>query len=232
MPETIHDLMPETPDLNAERLAKLKELFPDIFTDEGKLDEKQLHQLLQNAGAEDKPQTTKETYEFNWFGKAAAKDEAFKPTRLTLAYDPKRSFNGDNSDNVIIEGENLDVLKLLLCGYREQIKCIYIDPPYNTGKDFVYSDKHATEYRAYLEKTGASRDGIRTVANPETSGRYHSDWLSMMYTRLLVAQQLLKKDGNGTSTTPSEKNFVHSSRPLSELLKPMRCRPVKTGYDI
>lgn len=206
--------MPETPDLIQERLAKLKELMPDIFTDEGMLDEKQLRQIIEMAYGEDKPAHAPETYEFNWFGKAKAKEQAYTPTRLTLQYDAERSFNPENSENVIIEGENLEVLKLLLAGYRGKIKCIYIDPPYNTGKDFVYSDKHAIAYNEYLEKTGKMRDGIKTDANADTSGRYHSDWLSMMYSRLIVAQQLLKKDG--VIFISIDDNEVHNLRKLCD----------------
>ncbi len=180
--------MPETPDLNAERLAALKALMPDIFTDEGKINENELRKIVDEVPGN-------ERYEFKWFGKTKAKHDAFTPTRLTLTYDEARSINADKSENIIIEGENLEVLKLLLCGYREQIKCIYIDPPYNTGRDFVYSDKHAIEYHEYLEKTAAKIDGVKSDANPETSGRFHSDWLSMMYSRLLIARQLLKDDG-------------------------------------
>src|SRR5205085_4861269 len=126
--ETIKNLMPETPDLNAERLANLKELFPDLFTDEGSLNETELKKLVD-------PNSVNETerYEFRWFGKSNAKRKAFTPTRATLNYDAARSVNPDAGENLIIEGENLKVLKLLLCSYREQIKCIYIDPPYNTG---------------------------------------------------------------------------------------------------
>ncbi|MFN0139346.1 MAG: site-specific DNA-methyltransferase [Pyrinomonadaceae bacterium] len=188
MPETIHELMPETSDLNAERLATLKALLPDIFSDEGKINETELRKIVEEV-------PSSERYEFNWFGKTKAKHEAFTPTRLTLTFDEARSVNADKSENIIIEGENLEVLKLLLRGYRDQIKCIYIDPPYNTGKDYVYSDKHVTEYHEYLERTHAKRDGIKIDANPESSGRFHSEWLSMMFSRFLVAQQLLRDDG-------------------------------------
>lgn len=196
MPNPIHDLMPETPDLNAERLNKLKELFPDIFTDEGQLDENALHSILQNAGAEEKPKTNTEKYEFTWFGKSQAKENAYTPTRLTLQYDEKRSFNGDNSDNVIIEGENLEVLKLLLCGYRGAVKCIYIDPPYNTGNDFIYPDNYSESLQTYLEYTGqVDSEGRKFGTNVETDGRFHSKWLNMMYPRLYLARNLLREDG-------------------------------------
>ena len=96
---------------------------------------------------------------------------------------------------MIIEGENLETLKLLTCAYRERIKCIYIDPPYNTGKDFVYADNFAKDKKAYWEETGATEEGVKVDTNTDTSGRYHSDWLSMMHSRLLVARQLLRDEG-------------------------------------
>ena len=106
-----------TPDLNHERLETLKAVMPDIFTDEGNLDEKQLKQIIEFTQTEERLMHAPETYEFNWFGKAKAKEQAFTPTRLTLEYDADRSFNAEHSENVIIEGENLEVLKLLLCGW-------------------------------------------------------------------------------------------------------------------
>ncbi len=183
-------MMLETPDLNLERLSKLKELFPDLFTVEGKINEDELRKLVETDG-------TKETerYEFRWFGKSKAKRSAFTPTNTTLVFDKERSVNTEQSENVIIEGENLEVLKLLQCGYREKVKCIYIDPPYNTGKDFVYSDNYTEEKRPYWEKTGMIENGIKTTTNADTSGRYHSDWLDMMFSRLLVARSLLRNDG-------------------------------------
>jgi adenine-specific DNA-methyltransferase len=96
---------------------------------------------------------------------------------------------------MIIEGENLEVLKLLTSAYREQIKCIYIDPPYNTGGDFIYPDNYAKNRKEYWEDNGSYKEGVKLDTNPETSGRYHSDWLSMMYSRLLVARQLMSNDG-------------------------------------
>lgn len=181
--------MPTTPDINQERLDQLKKLMPDIFTNDGKINPIE----LQKIAGEDLYE--KERYEFKWYGKSEAKRNAFTPTIATLNYDEKRSYNPDNSENLIIEGDNLEVMKLLLKSYREKIKCIYIDPPYNTGKDFVYSDKFAKNKAEYLEETGYTEDGIKMDTNPETSGRYHSDWLSMMFPRLLIARQLLKEDG-------------------------------------
>ena len=136
-----------------------------------------------------------ERYEFRWFGKSAAKRNAFTPTRATLHYDAERSVNADKTENIIIEGENLEVLKILQQGYREKIKCIYIDPPYNTGEDFLYNDDFKENKEAYWERTAAKEDGIILDTNTVNDGRFHSNWLDMMYSRLLVARTLLKPDG-------------------------------------
>ncbi|MCH7225660.1 site-specific DNA-methyltransferase [Haloferula sp. A504] len=188
---TLDDLLPTTPDLRAERLAELKRLFPDLFTNEGRLNPDELKRLVE-------PNEVHETerYEFKWYGKAASKREAFTPTTATLVYDEERSVNPDKADgNMIIEGENLETLKLLLNAYREQVKCIYIDPPYNTGSDFIYKDDYAREVARYWEDTGETAGGVKLTSNPDTSGRYHSDWLSMIHTRLLVARSLLSEAG-------------------------------------
>lgn len=190
MPD-INDLMPATPDLNAERLDQLKRLMPDLFTADGRLDPEEIKRLVdseQVAGSE--------RFEFRWFGKADAKRRAFTPTTAALQYDASRSVNPEIADgNMIIEGENLEVLKCLLSAYRERIKCIYIDPPYNTGNDFVYSDNYTEQRRAYWEQTGVTEEGVKVDTNTESDGRYHSNWLNMMYPRLLVARQLLREDG-------------------------------------
>ena len=189
--ESLNDLLPTTPDLRAERLTELKRLFPDLFTNEGRLDPDELKRLVA-------PNEVHETerYEFKWYGKAASKREAFTPTTATLVYDPARSVNPDQANgNMIIEGENLETLKLLLSAYREQVKVIYIDPPYNTGKDFIYKDNYAKDRKSYWEETESTSDGIKLDSNPDTSGRYHSDWLSMMHSRLLVARSLLRPSG-------------------------------------
>lgn len=188
--ENIKNYMPESPDFNQERLDKLKELFPDLFTSENKLNTEELKKLVE-------PDSISETerYEFRWFGKSNAKRNAFTPSNATLIYDEERSVNPAESENLIIEGENLEVLKLLSAAYREKIKCIYIDPPYNTGKDFVYSDNFTQDKKAYWEDAGIVEDGLKIDTNTETDGRYHSNWLNMMYSRLLVARQLLREDG-------------------------------------
>ena len=190
-PVTLNDLLPTTSDGRAERLAELKRLFPDLFTNEGRLNPDELKRLVE-------PNEVHETerYEFKWYGKAASKREAFTPTTATLVYDGERSVHPEKADgNMIIEGENLETLKLLQNGYREQVDCIYIDPPYNTGKDFIYRDNFRASKTRYLEETGATENGIQLDSNPETSGRFHSDWLCFMQERLLASRQLLAPKG-------------------------------------
>lgn len=178
----------QTPDLLHERLARLKTEFPDLFTNEGQLNPAELLRLTGQAG--------REHFDFQWWGKSAAKRKAFSPTTAALRYDSARSVNPEIAGgNAIIEGENLEVLKLLLCAYRGQVKCIYIDPPYNTGNDFVYKDNFKEGERAYWERTGVSEGGVKTTTNTRADGRFHSHWLNMIYPRLLVARQLLREDG-------------------------------------
>ena len=126
--ENIKDYMLESPDFNQERLETLKQMFPDLFTSENKLNINELKKIIEPESI-----TETERYEFRWFGKSNAKRNAFTPSNATLVYDEERSVNPTESENLIIEGENLEVLKLLSASSREKIKCIYIDPPYNTG---------------------------------------------------------------------------------------------------
>jgi len=177
-------------DWNKARLEQLKQLMPDLFTNDGKLNINELKKVID-------PKSVNETerYEFRWFGKSNAKREAFTPTDATLVYDEERSVNPIESENLIIEGENLAVLKLLSNSYRGQIKCIAIDPPYNTGKDFVYSDSWKQDKAEYWEDAEITENGYKIDSNTETDGRFHSNWLNMMYSRLLIAKQLLSEDG-------------------------------------
>ncbi|MEI7820815.1 MAG: site-specific DNA-methyltransferase [Verrucomicrobiota bacterium] len=180
-----------SPDHNAERLAAVKQLFPDLFTNEGRLNVDELKKVVD-------PKLVSETerYDFRWYGKTASKREAFTPSRAALVCDKARSVNPAKAGgNMIIEGENLEVLKLLSSAYRERIKCIYIDPPYNTGKDFVYSDRFAEGQKPYWAQTGVTEDGVKVDTNTDSDGRFHSNWLSMMHSRLLVARYLLRPDG-------------------------------------
>ena len=182
--------MPNSNDWNNERLQTLKQLYPDWFTNEGNLNIDEIEKAVN-------PELVNETerYEFRWFGKSQAKRNAFTPSNATLVFDEDRSVNPSNSENLIIEGENLEVLKLLSQSYREKIKCIYIDPPYNTGNDFVYNDNYTQDLKGYWEDTQTLENGIKIDTNNETDGRYHSNWLNMMFSRLLISRQLLKEDG-------------------------------------
>lgn len=180
-----------SPDLNRERLATLKKLFPDLFSNEGRLNIDELKKVVD-------PSLVSETerYDFRWYGKTRSKRNAFTPSRAALVHDSTRSVNPDKANgNLIIEGENLEVLKLLTSAYRERIKCIYIDPPYNTGNDFVYSDNFAEGQKPYWEQTGVTQNGVKVDTNTSSDGRFHSNWLSMMQSRLLVARYLLRPDG-------------------------------------
>ena len=196
-------------DWNKERLLQLKNLMPDLFTNDGQLNINELKKVVAPSLV-----TETERYEFRWFGKSNAKREAFTPTDATLVYDENRSVNPAESENIIIEGENLAVLKLLSNSYREQVKCIYIDPPYNTGKDFVYSDKFNQVKKEYWEDAEVTENGFKIDTNTETDGRFHSNWLNMMYSRLLIARQLLKEDG--VIFISIDDNEVHHLRKLCD----------------
>lgn len=200
----------QTPDLNKERLETLKKLFPDLFTIEGKLNPDELKKIVD-------PDLVKETerFEFKWFGKSEAKRNAFTPSKATLVYDEKRSVNPEHADgNMIIEGENLETLKCLLSAYREKIKCIYIDPPYNKGIDYVYSDKWNETENDYWEYIGVSSDGIKIDTNSDSSGRYHSNWLDMLYPRILLGRQILASDG--VIFISIDNNEVHHLRKMCD----------------
>ena len=151
-----------------------------------------LRQLLGDNAVDE----SRETYEFRWVGKDAAKAEAARPTDMTLRPVVKDSLDWDTTKNLYIEGDNLEVLKLLQRSYMGKVKMIYIDPPYNTGNDFVYHDDFAMSSDEYDEASGAVDElGNRYVKNSETSGRFHSDWCNMIYPRLVVARTLLDNDG-------------------------------------
>ena len=183
-------------DLVAENIAQLKVLFPEAVT-EGKIDFEVLKNLL--GGEIEKRQTY---YKFTWNGKEEARAYARIPSMGTLRPCVEESFGKDgtpgkfDSENLYIEGDNLEVLKLLQGPYHKRVKMIYIDPPYNTGKDFVYPDNFRDSIGNYKALTGQTdAKGASTRANPETSGRYHTDWLNMMYPRLILARNLLDKNG-------------------------------------
>jgi len=207
--ENLRDLMAISKDWNQDRLKKLKDLFPDLFTNEGKLNINEIKKVI-----DIKSVSETERYEFRWFGKSQSKRNAYTPSNATLVYDALRSINPVESENIIIEGENLEVLKLLSDSYREQIKCIYIDPPYNTGKDFVYSDNYTEDKKPYWEQIGVTENGIKIDTNTETEGRFHSNWLNMMYSRLLIARTMLKPEG--VILISIDDNEVHHLRKLCD----------------
>lgn len=179
-----------TPDIAEENIAKLKEIFPDVFC-EGKVDFEKLQQVLGNY-VED----AKERYNFSWNGKGKALKLAQSPSTGTLLPCKEESKDWDTTENLYIEGDNLEVLKLLQKSYHNKIKMIYIDPPYNTGHDFVYKDNFKDNLQNYLEITGQTdEDGNKLTTNSESNGRYHTDWLNMMYPRLRLARNLLTDDG-------------------------------------
>ena len=206
MSESLNDHLPLSSDHNAERLAALKKLFPDLFSNDGRLNVDELKKVVDPALVSET-----ERYDFRWYGKTKSKREAFTPSRAALVYDPARSVNPDKAGgNMIIEGENLEVLKLLTSAYRGRIKCIYIDGPYNTGKDFIYSDNFAEGQKPYWEQTGVTEGGVKVDTNTDSDGRFHSNWLSMMHSRLLVARYLLKPDG--VIFVSIDDNEVHNLR--------------------
>lgn len=180
----------KTPDIAEENIKKLKQLFPEAFTEE-KVDFEKLQQLL-GEYVEDND----ERYNFTWNGKGRALRLSQTPSLGTLRPCKEESKDWDTTQNLYIEGDNLEVLKLLQKSYHGKIKMIYIDPPYNTGKDFVYPDNFHDSLENYKKITGqVDEDGNKISSNAETSGRYHTDWLNMMYPRLRLARNLLSDDG-------------------------------------
>lgn len=173
-----------TMNIEQANVEKLKKVFPEVFAD-GKVDFDKLQGLLGHYIADDK-----EKYSFSWKGKADSLLLAQKRSTGTLRPCKEESKNWDTTENLYIEGDNLEVLKLLQSSYLNSIKMIYIDPPYNTGNDFVYTDDFADGIAHYKEVTGQA-----TKSNPETAGRYHTNWLNMMYPRLKLARNLLTDDG-------------------------------------
>lgn len=183
-------------DENVERLA---ELFPEVVTEVREPDGSLRHTIDVDALKErvgDVADGQRERYQFTWPGKREAKQEAYRQIDKCLRPCPEESVNWDTTQNLYIEGDNLDALKLLRNTYAGKVKMIYIDPPYNTGHDFIYDDDFAQTKADYDAESGDyDEDGGRLVANPESNGRFHSDWCSMMYPRLLLARDLLSEDG-------------------------------------
>lgn len=191
--------------LSEEKLAELRRILPDAFSEE-KIDWDKLRAVLGDdvdAGVE--------KFGFTWAGKSNAIKNVLIPSKATLTPATDESVKFDESENLFIEGDNLEVLKLLQKAYFEKVKMIYIDPPYNTGGDFVYKDNFASPVKNYLEQTGQiDSEGNKLSTNKETNGRYHSDWLSMMYPRLKLAWNLLRDDG--VIFVSIDDNEVHNLR--------------------
>ncbi|HBV4585429.1 TPA: site-specific DNA-methyltransferase [Klebsiella pneumoniae] len=190
----MNKISPEMPelqsmDITADNITKLKSLFPEAFS-EGSIDFDVLKQLL-GANVDEK----EEHYGLNWHGKRQARQLALTPSRGTLRPCKDESVDWHNTKNLMIEGDNLEVLKLLQKSYAGKIKLIYIDPPYNTGQDFIYSDDYRDNLSKYLNFTGQVINGNKISTNTETSGRFHTSWLNMMYPRLKLAKNLLHSDG-------------------------------------
>ncbi|MFR9542793.1 MAG: site-specific DNA-methyltransferase [Rikenellaceae bacterium] len=175
-------------DLVRDNIEQLAQFFPEVIK-EGKVDFEALHDLLGEYG-----DSAEERFCLNWAGKARARREAQKRSTGTLRPCKEDSVDWDTTENLYIEGDNLEVLKLLQKSYHKQVKMIYIDPPYNTGKDFVYKDNYKDNMANYLELTGQDRK-MSTKALSDSDGRYHSNWLNMMYPRLKLARNLLTDDG-------------------------------------
>lgn len=188
-----------TSDITQENIERLTELFPQVATevkDENgvvrpSVDFDALRELLGDVA-----EGQRERYQFTWPGKSDAKLEARKPCNKTLRPHPEKSVDWDTTQNVYIEGDNLDALKVMRETYAGKVKLIYIDPPYNTGHDFIYDDDFSQTHEEYDAQSGDyDEEGGRLVANLESNGRFHSDWCSMMYPRLLLARDLLSEDG-------------------------------------
>lgn len=179
----------QSADIVEGNIQALRALFPEAFT-EGKIDFEVLKQCL--GGALDERE---EKYGLNWHGKRRARQIALTPSTGTLLPCPEDSVDWDTTQNLMIEGDNLEVLKLLQKSYAGKVKLIYIDPPYNTGNDFVYPDDFRDSIRSYLELTGQVEGGRKIASNADASGRFHTEWANMMLPRIKLARSLLKKDG-------------------------------------
>ncbi|MGY5151902.1 MAG: site-specific DNA-methyltransferase [Candidatus Nitrosopumilus sp. bin_6a] len=172
-----------------ENILKLKQIFPNVFA-EGKIDFKKLKETLG-----DFVDSGNENYSFSWAGRSESLKNIQTISQGTLIPDKKESVNFDLTHNLFIEGDNLEVLKLFQKSYFEKVDMIYIDPPYNTGNDFIYKDNFKNSLNSYLEQTGQTENKIPLTTNPETSGRFHSDWISMIYPRIFLSRNLLTEKG-------------------------------------
>ena len=208
----------ETPDLTSENIEKIAALFPNCVTEmrdaKGNLKHGINFEMLKQMLSPDVVDGD-ECYEFTWVGKKASIVEANKPIRKTLRPCPEESKDWDTTENLYIEGDNLEVLKLLQEAYLGKVKMIYIDPPYNTGNDFIYADDFMRSQKEENEQMGMyDEDDNRLFKNTDSNGRFHSDWCSMMYSRLILARNLLADDGLIFISIGDEE--VHSLREIAD----------------
>ncbi|MCB5207717.1 site-specific DNA-methyltransferase [Methylovorus mays] len=209
---------PETQsaDIITGNIAQLKALFPELITESADGTTVNIDILKQLIG--DKTVTdVEEKYGLNWHGKRRARQLALTPSTGTLRPCPEDSVDWDTTQNLMIEGDNLEVLKLLQKSYAGKVKLIYIDPPYNTGKDFVYPDNFQDNIKNYLELTGQIEGGQKISSNTEASGRFHTDWLNMIYPRLTLARNLLRSDGV-IAVHIDENEYPNLEKLLNEIL--------------
>lgn len=185
----------ESKNIVDENIERISELFPNVIVEStnGKAID---FELLKQELSKEIVDGAKEKYQLTWPGKKEAIVNANTPSKNTLRPIKKKSVDFDYTENIYIEGDNLEVLKILQESYLNKIKCIYIDPPYNTGSDFIYNDKFSKSENEELNESGQiDEDGNRMISNNQSNGRFHSDWLSMMFSRLKLARNLLSKDG-------------------------------------
>ena len=193
-----HSPEAQSADLVADNIAKLKSMFSELVTEttqSGKTTATLNVEVLKNLIGDATAVESEEKYGLNWHGKRRARQIALTPSTGTLRPCPEQSVEWDTTQNLMIEGDNLEVLKLLQKSYAGKVKLIYIDPPYNTGKDFVYPDNFQDNIKNYLELTGQTESGRKISSNTDASGRFHTDWLNMIYPRLKLAHSLLQSDG-------------------------------------
>ena len=184
----------QSADLVGTNIEQLKALFPELIT-EGTNGATVNVDVLKALVGDQTATDAEEKYGLNWHGKRRARQLALTPSTGTLRPCPNESRDWDTTQNLFVEGDNLEVLKLLQKSYAGKVKLLYLDPPYNTGKDFVYPDNFQDNIKNYLELTGQLDGGVKISSNTEASGRFHTDWLNMMYPRLKLARALLKRDG-------------------------------------
>ena len=189
----------QTPDLTSKNIAKITELFPNVITEKedenGRIVKAVDFDLLRQELSKDIADGGDERYRLDWPGKRRSMLKANTPINKTLKPDRDSSVNFDTTENVYIEGDNFEVLKIIQESYLGKIKMIYIDPPYNTGTAMIYNNDFSKSDEEYDEEIGAIEEGIKMFKNTDSNGRFHSDWLSMMYERITISRDLLTEDG-------------------------------------